>query len=82
MAHRIVDLSVTLTNNMPAHKFFPRPVIVQRITHDEMDKWGNGTPEDPMGGCATYIGMMDHVGTHVDAFVHMKRGACSTPLCG
>jgi kynurenine formamidase len=77
MARRIVDLSVTLTNNMVAHKFFPRPVIVPHITHDEMEKWGNGTPEDPLGGCTTFIGMMDHVGTHVDAFVHMKRGGAT-----
>ena len=74
MGRTIVDLSVTLTNNMPAHKFFPRPTIVPHFTHDEMDTWGNGTPEDPMGGCTTFIAMCDHVGTHIDAFVHVKRG--------
>ena len=77
MARTIVDLSVTLTNNMPAHKFFPRPVILPHFTHDEMETWGNGTPEDPLGGCTTFISMMDHVGTHVDAFCHVKRGGAS-----
>jgi kynurenine formamidase len=77
MARRIVDLSVTLTNNMPCHKFFPRPVIVPHFTHDEMESWGNGTPDDVFGGCTTYLGMMDHVGTHVDAFVHVKRDGAS-----
>ena len=28
MPQQIVDLTVTLSNNMPAHKFFPRPVIL------------------------------------------------------
>ena len=74
MARTIVDFSVPLTNNMPAHKFFPRPVILPQFTHDEMETWGNGTPEDPLGGCTTFIAMMDHVGTHVDAFCHVKRG--------
>src|ERR1700728_2389670 len=74
MPRRIVDLSVTLTNNMPAHKFFPRPVIVPHITHDEMETWGSGTPDDPLGGCTTFLGMIDHAGTHVDAFIHTKRG--------
>ena len=37
MARVIVDLSVPLTNNMPAHKFFPRPVMLPHFTHDEME---------------------------------------------
>lgn len=77
MARRIVDLTVTITNNMPAHKFFPRPVILPHFTHDQMETWGNGTPEDPLGGCTTFIGMVDHVGTHVDAFIHVGRGGAT-----
>jgi kynurenine formamidase len=74
MSRRIVDLSVKLTNNMPAHKFFPRPVIVPHLTWDDMLKLGNGVPGDPLGGCTTYISIVDHAGTHVDAFVHTNRG--------
>ena len=77
MARVIIDLSVALTNNMPAHKFFPRPVILPQFTHDEMETWGNGTPEDPLGGCTTFLAMMDHVGTHVDSFCHTKRGGAT-----
>jgi kynurenine formamidase len=77
VSSRIVDLTVTLTNNMLCHKFFPRPVIVPLFTHDEMETWGLGVPGDTLGGCTTYLGMMDHVGTHIDAFVHTKRGGAT-----
>src|SRR5947209_3770750 len=74
---QIVDLTVTLSNNMPGHRFFPRPVILPHFTHEEMETWGNGTPEDPLGGCTTYLGMIDHMGTHIDAFIHTKRGGAT-----
>ena len=32
MAERMVDLTLTLTDNMPAHKLFQRPVIVPHYT--------------------------------------------------
>ena len=47
------------------------------FTHDEMETWGLGVPGDTLGGCTTYLGMMDHVGTHIDAFVHTKRGGAT-----
>ena len=31
MPKTIVDLTVTLANNMPGHRFFPRPVILPSI---------------------------------------------------
>jgi kynurenine formamidase len=40
------------------------------MTNEEMLKLGNGVPGDPLGGCTTFLGMIDHVGTHVDAFIH------------
>ena len=73
MPQQIVDLTVTLSNNMPGHQFFPRPVILPHFTHDEMETWGNGTPEDPLGGCTTFLGMIDHMGTHVDSFPYQAR---------
>lgn len=36
-----------------------------------------GEPGDPLGGCTTFLGIVDHVGTHVDAFVHTKRDGAS-----
>ena len=74
MGRRIVDLTLKLTNNMPCHKFFPKPVIIPHLTNDDMLKFGNGVPGDPLGGATTYLGMIDHVGTHVDAFIHTKPG--------
>ena len=35
MAERMVDLTLTLTDNMPAHKLFQRPVIVPHYTHEQ-----------------------------------------------
>lgn len=72
MTRRIVDLSLKLTNNMPCHKFFTKPVILPHLTYDDMYKFGNGVPGDPLGGCTTYLGMIDHAGTHVDAFIHTR----------
>ena len=67
----------TLSNNVQGHRFFPRPLILPHFTHDEMVTWGNGTPEDPLGGCPTYLGIIDHMGTRIDAFVHTKRGGAT-----
>ena len=73
MSGRIIDLTVTLTNNMPAHKFFPKPVIVPHFDHDDFRQWNLGIPGDQLGGATTFIGMVDHVGTHVDAFFHVRE---------
>lgn len=70
---RIIDLTVTLTDNMPAHKFFPRPVIVSHFGHEEFRQWNLGIPGDQLGGATTFVGMVDHVGTHVDAFFHVRE---------
>jgi kynurenine formamidase len=72
MSKRIIDLSVKLTNNMPSHKFFPRPCIVPHLTHEDFLKMGNGVPGDPLSGATTFMGMIDHVGTHVDSFYHTR----------
>ena len=72
MSGRIIDLTVTLTNNMPAHKFFPKPVIVPHFGHEEFRQWNLGIPGDQLGGATTFIGMVDYVGTHVDAFFHVR----------
>lgn len=73
MARKLVDLTVTMTNGMPSHKFFPRPVIVPHLTHEDFMKMGNGVPGDPLSGATTYFGMIDHIGTHIDAFYHVKQ---------
>jgi kynurenine formamidase len=67
---RLIDLSVTIENFMPAHKTMPRPVYVPYLTHEGCLELGLGTAEDPFTSAIEYMGMLDHVGTHVDAFFH------------
>ena len=34
MARRIIDLSLTIEDNMPAHKMFQSPVYLKALTHE------------------------------------------------
>jgi hypothetical protein len=79
MSGRIIDLTVTLTNNMPAHKFFPKPVIVPHFGHEEFRQWNLGIPGDQLGGATTFIGMVDHVGT---GYLHQSRRRKVAPAQG
>lgn len=77
MAQRIVDLTLTITDNMPAHKLFQRPIIVPHFTHEKTKGFGLGTPEDPMTFATTHLSMLDHISTHVDAFYHVNPNGLS-----
>ena len=67
---RIIDLTVTLEDFMPTHKNIQRPVIVPHLQHEDSKKLNLGTPEDPLTFQTCYMGMIEHMGTHVDAFFH------------
>jgi kynurenine formamidase len=67
----VVDLSLTLEDNMPAHKLFQRPVLTTHLTHESSRALHLGVPDDPMTFQTNFISMLDHVGTHVDAFRHV-----------
>ncbi|MBX6763408.1 MAG: cyclase family protein [Rubrobacteraceae bacterium] len=69
---RIVDLTLEITDNMPAHKLFQSPVVLPALTHEKTKDFGLGVPEDRMTFATNYLGMLDHVGTHVDAFYHVN----------
>jgi kynurenine formamidase len=71
---RIVDLSVTIENNMPAQKNMPRPIYLGWMTHESSTRFGQGVPGDPFTTPIEYVGMLNHVGTHVDAFYHLSSG--------
>ena len=71
MPTRVIDLSVALEDNMPAHKLFQRPVITTHLSHDSSRALGLGVPGDAMTFQTNFIAMLDHVGTHVDAFRHV-----------
>lgn len=70
MTQRIVDLTLTLSDNMPAHKLFQRPIVAPHMTHEKTKSFGLGVPGDPMTFATTFISTLDHIATHVDAFFH------------
>ena len=72
MPQRIIDLSLTIEDNMPAHKLFQRPVITTHLSHESSKQFDLGVPGDPMTFQTNFIAMLDHVGTHVDAFKHVN----------
>src|SRR6204780_5893358 len=74
---RIIDLSLLIEDNMPAHKLFQRPVYPVRQTHESTKALNLGVPGDAMTFQTNFIAMVDHVGTHVDAFRHVSPGGKS-----
>ena len=72
MARRIVDLTLRIENNMLAPDCFQRPVYVKAMTHEQSVAMGNGTKEDPITSSYNYLSIIEHVGTHVDSFYHMR----------
>ena len=72
MAQRIIDLSLAIEDNMPSHKLFQRPVVLTHMTHESSARLGLGVPGDPMTFQTNFLAMLDHVGTHVDAFRHVS----------
>ena len=71
MTH-IIDLSLTIEDNMPSHKLFQRPVITTHLSHDSSKALNLGVPGDAMTFQTNFIAMLDHVGTHVDAYRHVN----------
>jgi kynurenine formamidase len=69
---RIVDLSLTIEDNMPAHKLFQRPIYTVHMSHESALALDLGVAGDAMTFQTNFIGMLDHVGTHVDAFRHVS----------
>lgn len=67
---KVVDLTLAMTDNMPAHKLFQSPIILPALSHEKTKGFGLGIPEDKMTFATNYLGILDHVGTHVDAFYH------------
>ena len=72
MSQRVVDLSLLIEDNMPAHKLFQRPVLTTHLSHESSAALNLGVPGDAMTFQTNFIAMLDHVGTHVDAFKHVN----------
>ena len=78
---RVIDLSLLIEDNMPAHKLFQRPMYLEHLTHETSKAHNLGVPGDPMTFQTNFIGMLDHVGTHVDAFRHVNPKGLSVDRC-
>lgn len=72
MAQRIIDLTMTFKDNMPAQKSFQSNLYVKVMTHEKSALLNRGTPEDPHTAAWNYMGTIEHIGTHVDAFFHFN----------
>ena len=46
MAQRVIDLSLAIEDNTPAHKLFQRPVIITHMSHDSTKSFDLGVPGD------------------------------------
>jgi kynurenine formamidase len=68
----LIDLSIDIFTGSLHHKFFPSPVVLTYKTHEQRAKeLGTGFSNE-----THYIGMVDHTGTHVDAYFHVNpKGA-------
>ncbi len=63
---RLVDLTMEISKDLPVHQSFITPVILDWETHEQSFKrFGSGHSY-----WAKMIMMIDHVGTHVDAYSH------------
>lgn len=77
MASKVIDLSLLIEDNMPAHKLFQRPVITTHLSHESSKEFALGVPGDAMTFQTNFIAMIDHVGTHVDAYRHVNPTGAS-----
>ena len=77
MSGKVIDLSLTIEDNMPAHKLFQSPFYVKHLDHESTKSFNLGVPGDAMTFQTNFIGMLDHVGTHVDAFRHVNPDGAS-----
>lgn len=72
-----IDLSLSISNGMPAHALFPSPIILPYVDHEQAKAAGLGEPGDPFTYAVNYISMLEHVGTHVDAPLHLGAAGAS-----
>ena len=73
----LIDLSLEISNGMPAHALFPSPIILPYVTHEQATAAGLGEAGDPFTYSVNYISMLEHVGTHIDAPLHIGAGGAS-----
>ena len=72
MAKRIIDLTLEIKNNMVCQDAFQSSIYVPLVSHEQSLADGCGTPDDPFTSTWNYLGIIEHIGTHVDAYFHMN----------
>lgn len=72
MTKKIIDLTLRIENNMLTPNCFPSPIYLKAMTHEQSIALGNGTKEDPITSSYNYLSIVEHVGTHVDSYYHMR----------
>ena len=73
---KIIDLTIAIEDNMTAHKLFQSPIVITHKRHAETTGYNLGVEGDRMTFQTNFLSMLDHVGTHVDAFLHIDpKGA-------
>jgi kynurenine formamidase len=71
---KLIDLSLEIENQMPAHALFPSPTFLPYVNHEQAKEVGLGVEGDPFTYAINYLATLEHVGTHVDAPLHVKDG--------
>lgn len=72
MGKKIIDLTLRIEDQMLTPDCFERPSYVKVMTHEESVKMGNGTKDDPITSSYNKLSIVEHVGTHVDSYYHMR----------
>lgn len=65
---KLIDLSIDMFDNMPSHYLFPRPTILPHRKHEDTVKTLTGG----FSYATNFFAMLDHCGTHVDAYFHVN----------
>lgn len=78
MAQRIIDLSLTIEDNMPAHKLFQRPVIALHMSHESTKSQNLGVPGDAMTFQTNFIAMLESARMWMPTATSIRKGHLST----
>lgn len=73
----LVDLTLPIANGTQAGGAVPPAVVLTHTSHEQSRAVGLGTPDDPFTFQMGYLAVFEHVGTHVDAPLHLKADGAS-----
>jgi hypothetical protein len=79
MPRRIIDLSLTIEDNMPAHKNFQRPVLTTHFSHESSALLNQGVPGDRGSNIPKANSGLSRPGAACQGFHNPMRSARKTP---